>query len=225
VASFVYVGGEDRRVQRDQAPWPRPASFGAAGTVRGIVPAAFVGPVCAAQPTALRGLSTFAAGRCGKGAILRKATRLRCHGATTFSARFGGKRAILCEAALVIGNVGPAFAGNFALLVLVHAGKPARRPGGVDFALFGHSQLPAKSSRMKDVVLVNRRQWLRFPTFLAELELGGRWPFPVARQRAACTRLRIFVAGLGANQPGGRHDLRWPVAGRAPVPTGVALAL
>jgi len=88
---------------------------------------------------ALRNQATLAASGGGQGAILREAPALGRHRPTTLAAGIRGQGAILGEAAFVVGNVGTTFAGDLALLFLLHAGETTRRPGAVALLLMSHS--------------------------------------------------------------------------------------
>src|SRR5262245_20366826 len=89
--------------------------------------------------TALRNQAALAPSGGGQSAILREAPSLGRHRPTTLAASIRGQGAILGETAFVVRDVGTAFAGDLALLFLLHAGEPTRRPGAVALLLMSHS--------------------------------------------------------------------------------------
>src|SRR5262245_56534096 len=64
---------------------------------------------------------------------------LRLHGTTAFAAGLGCERTILRKTALLMRHVGTALAGNFALLVLLHAGETAQRSGTLALVVLSHA--------------------------------------------------------------------------------------
>jgi hypothetical protein len=90
-------------------------------------------------PTRLRRLTALAARRRRECPILGEAAMLRLHGPTAFAAGLGRKRTILRKTALLMRYIGTALAGNFSLLVLLHAGETAQRSGALALVLLSHA--------------------------------------------------------------------------------------
>src|SRR5215510_5943395 len=90
-------------------------------------------------PTRLRRLTALAACCRRKRPILSEAAMLRLHGPAAFAASLGRERTILRKTALLMRHVGTALAGNFALLVLLHAGETAQRSGALALMLLSHA--------------------------------------------------------------------------------------
>src|SRR4026208_2525729 len=92
----------------------------------------------AAMAPALRHQTALTPCRRGHCARVREAAALRCDRPPALATGIRCQRPILGETAFVVRDVGPALAGNLALLFLLHASETARRSGALALVLMSH---------------------------------------------------------------------------------------